>query len=116
MGFSAREAAKGNDQGARACGHITAALVPLAFLLACGLARSATSAPEVPERRLPLPGILPCVTHDFTYISLRPGVQSTALVILSVLELFVPKDRICKNMRHSRSGTRMRQDAVWSWS
>ena len=35
MGFSAREADKGNKQGTRACGYFTAALVPLPFSLAC---------------------------------------------------------------------------------
>ena len=31
MGFSAREADKGNELGTRTCGHFTAALVPFLF-------------------------------------------------------------------------------------
>jgi hypothetical protein len=31
MGFSAREADKGNELGTTTCGHFTAALVPLPF-------------------------------------------------------------------------------------
>src|SRR5581483_2421349 len=43
--------------------------------------------PRFPSDDPSLPGILPCVTFDFTYISLGAGVQSTALVILSALGL-----------------------------
>lgn len=95
-GFSAREADKGNEPGTRACGHFAAALVPFLFPLVCGLARSTTPASEVPSGDLPLPGILPCVTHYFTYISLGAGVQSTTLVILSVLGLHgCPRAPMC---------------------
>jgi hypothetical protein len=85
MGFSAREADKGNEQGPGACGQFRRGLGAPSFFpwLADwpGL--------HHPHRKfasddLPLPGILPCVPHDFTYISLGAGVQSTALVILSV--------------------------------
>jgi hypothetical protein len=65
MGFSAREAVKGNEPGTGACGHVAAALVPLSFPAiprgwpASSKRPQATFPPEMPRDDLVLPGILP---------------------------------------------------------
>lgn len=90
MGLSAREAVKGNEQDTRGCGRVAAPWRPFCFPRhpAPWLRNPSGDHHVLTERDDSLlAGIYCCMTYDFTYLSLGAGVQSTALVIMSVLGL-----------------------------